>query len=268
MTKPFLLGIGATLFFGGIAVFGYQSVTSVTVPGNDFQLLTTVPANADVRPVAAPKSVKKSPAKITRDKPPAVASIKEVFVASSVPVVATSATPVSVMVASTPEPSVSTSTPTPAVIPEPQSEPAASTVAAEPQSTGLAITEVMAGSQQSGDDEFIELYNGTGRDILLTGFSIKKKASSGNESSLVSVSRLQGKIIPAGKHFLIVHEGKYSGDVTPDVTWPASYSLAYTNNAVVLYGPNAEKLAELSWLEIPKGQSSASPVPMPQNSSQ
>jgi hypothetical protein len=140
----------------------------------------------------------------------------------------------------------------------------------------LFISEVMVGTEASANDEFIELYNTTGSDIALTGYSIKKKTSSGAESSLVATSRFEGKVIPAGKHFLITHDGSYAGAVAGDITFPASYSLAYTNNTVLLYDANNQKISEVSWTEISKGQSYACSAPVscstqttpgPQNSS-
>ncbi len=170
------------------------------------------------------------------------------------------------------------STPTPAPTQsEPTSTPAAPEQPTQPSTTvgSLFISEVMAGTEVNASDEFIELYNTTASDITLTGYSLKKKTSSGTESSLVATSRLEGKVIPAGKHFLIGHDGSYSGSVSADITFPASYSLAYTNNSVVLYDANNQKVGELSWVEITKGQSyacsapascSAQTTPNPQNS--
>ena len=114
----------------------------------------------------------------------------------------------------------------------------------------------MAGSDGNANNEFVELYNSGDSPMSLTGWSIKKKSSSGSESSLVAASRFEGKTIPPHHYFLIGHEGSYAGGATPDLTWPASYSIAYTNNAVVLYNGSA-KVEEVSWTEIPAGQSYA-----------
>lgn len=113
----------------------------------------------------------------------------------------------------------------------------------------------MVGSEGNADNEFIELYNPTDSSIDLTGWSLKKRSSTGSESSLVVASRLEGKIIPAKKYFLLAHEGGYSGGAAPDILWPSSYSLAYTQNAVVIYNPQGEKVQEVSWAEISKDQS-------------
>jgi len=131
----------------------------------------------------------------------------------------------------------------------------------------IQISEVTAGSELGSDDEFIELYNPNSVPVDLTGYSIKTKSASGSESALVSAARLQGKSIPAGKHFLIVHDSGYQGSVAPDATWAKSNGLAYTNNAVVLYNSSGAKVTEVSWTEIEKGRSSSG-VPTPQSSGQ
>ena len=140
------------------------------------------------------------------------------------------------------------------------------TVAATPTVAAVSITEVMAGSSASGDEEFIELYNSNSVAVDLTGYSIKKRSSSGSETSLVSASRFNNKYIPGGKHFLIVHDGATLAPYA-DVLWPGSYSLAYTNNAVVLYDANDAKVSEVTWIKLSPSQSTTG-TPTPENSAQ
>jgi len=121
----------------------------------------------------------------------------------------------------------------------------------------IFVTEIMAGSSISSGDEFIEIYNYGNAPVDLTGWSIKKKSSTGSESSLVAMSRLEGKIVPVGKYFLITHEGGYTGAVSADVMWPASYSLAYTNNSITIYNASGAVIDQVSWVEIPKDKSYA-----------
>ena len=145
------------------------------------------------------------------------------------------------------------------------------------QPARVLISEVVAGIEGNADFDFVELYNTGDLPADLTGWTIKKRSSSGSESSLVAASRLEGKSIQPKKFFLLSNETGYTGGTAPDVPWPHSYSLAYTNNAVVVYNASGEKIDEVSWTEIPKGQSWArqgwdsnifaiSETPTPQNS--
>ena len=109
----------------------------------------------------------------------------------------------------------------------------------------------------SADDEFIEIYNYGSEAADLTGWSIKKKTSSGSESSLVAASRLNGKVVPVGKYFLLAHDGGYAGAVAADVVWPTSYSLAYTNNSILIYNALGAVIDQVSWTDIPKDKSYA-----------
>jgi hypothetical protein len=118
----------------------------------------------------------------------------------------------------------------------------------------VLVSEIVAGADGNSNYEFIELYNAGSAAVDLTGWSVKKKSSTGSESSLVAASRLSGKIIQPGKHFLLGNETGYQGSTALDVPWPSSYTLAYTNNSVVLYN-NGVKVEEIFWAEIPKGQS-------------
>lgn len=118
----------------------------------------------------------------------------------------------------------------------------------------VLISEIKAGSESNTEDEFIELYNPTASPIALTGWSIKKKTSSGSESVFVTPSRLSGKVIPAGGYFLIVHEGLYQGGTPADATWPTSYNIAYSQNSIVLYDGIGASKETVSWNAIPVGQ--------------
>ncbi len=118
----------------------------------------------------------------------------------------------------------------------------------------VLISEVCAGTEENAKYEFIELYNNSDLAVDLTGWTIKKKSSTGNETSLVSASRLQGKKIPPKSYFLIGNEAGYKGNPIPDATWAGSYTIAYSKNSVVVY-QGTEKMDETSWEEIPKGKS-------------
>jgi len=138
----------------------------------------------------------------------------------------------------------------------------------------LRITEVMAGKEDAAAYEFVELWNPGTEAVPLTGWTVRKRTASGTEYALMAASRLEGKSIPAGRHFLLANEGGYAGSVAPDAAWATSNTLAYASNAVVLYDAAGQVAAEVSWTEIPKGQSYADngsgfviqAVPDPENS--
>lgn len=119
----------------------------------------------------------------------------------------------------------------------------------------VLISEIMAGKDGNSNFEFIELWNPNNEIFDLTGWSLKKKTSAGTESTLVSATRLEGKKVPANDYFLLTNEVGYDGGVAPDVAWPKSYTLAYTNNSILLYDSNNQKTEEVGWSEIPKDKS-------------
>ncbi|HLP86743.1 MAG TPA: lamin tail domain-containing protein [Candidatus Paceibacterota bacterium] len=88
-------------------------------------------------------------------------------------------------------------------------------------------------------ERFIELYNNSNSPQNLTGWSIKRKSSSGLEYSLVSSSRLEDKIIKANSYFLLTSESGYTGNLSADATWAKSYTFA-KGNTILLYNPNDE----------------------------
>ena len=119
------------------------------------------------------------------------------------------------------------------------------------------ITEICVGTETSTNDEFIELYNPNDVSFDLSGWYIRKQSGAGNESAFVSASRLEGKVIPPKKHFLIVHEGGYAGSALADAEWPKSYTLAYTANAIILYNEIGERVDMVAWESMLKNQSLA-----------
>lgn len=119
----------------------------------------------------------------------------------------------------------------------------------------VLINEIMVGKDGNSNFEFIELRNPNNEIFDLTGWSLKKKTSAGSESTLVATARLEGKKVPANGYLLLANEVGYDGDVAPNVAWPKSYTLAYTNNFVVLYDVDGQKIEEVGWSEIPKDKS-------------
>lgn len=110
---------------------------------------------------------------------------------------------------------------------------------------------------ESKYDAFIVLYNAGADAVDLTGWTLKKRASTGSESSLVVAARLESKIIPVGRYFLLANDSGYTGTVAPDATWAHSNTLAKSNNAVILYTPDGETADSAAWTEVPYGKSLA-----------
>lgn len=117
----------------------------------------------------------------------------------------------------------------------------------------VRISEVMTGKKGNVNFDFIELYNNSDTPVILSGWSIKKKSSTGNESTLVSASRLEGKTIPPHAYFLLAGGG-YSGSPTPDVVWPNSYSLSGSSNGVILY-MKSTPVDAVTWDKINENES-------------
>jgi hypothetical protein len=126
--------------------------------------------------------------------------------------------------------------------------------AASAAQTSVLISEVMVGTEENGaEDEFVELYNPGDDPVNLSGWSLKKKNSSGREENLVSAASFSG-IIPAKDFFLVTHKN-YKGNIPADLVYSAnSRNLAYTKNGVYLYSGDGV-VDSASWNEIPKNSS-------------
>ncbi|HEY4496732.1 MAG TPA: lamin tail domain-containing protein [Candidatus Paceibacterota bacterium] len=123
--------------------------------------------------------------------------------------------------------------------------------------SNVLISEILPGLDGQSNYEFIELYNPSDEQIDLTGWELRKKNSSGNESNLVDNGAFTGSI-PAHGYFLVASPG-YNGSPSPDIIYSvASGSFAYDDNSIVLYNGDyrtANIIDEISWAEISAGQS-------------
>ena len=120
----------------------------------------------------------------------------------------------------------------------------------------ILISEISAGTDNSSEDEFVELYNHSDTSIDLTNWSLKKKNSNASSSpaNLVSSSSFIGKIAPKS-FFLIAHEN-YRGSKKADLIYSAnSQNIAYSNNTILLYDSNDNLIDEVSYADIPKNGS-------------
>lgn len=119
----------------------------------------------------------------------------------------------------------------------------------------IKVSEIMAGASSNPSDEFIKLVNIGNTAVNMSGWSIKKETASGAESTLVSANRFAGKIILPHGYFLLANSCGWSGFLSADISWPASYSLSYTSNSITLYAQNNILADSVSWSEIPAGKS-------------
>lgn len=115
------------------------------------------------------------------------------------------------------------------------------------------VNEISAGDDVSASNEYVELWNPYAEPFPLSGWSLKKKSSSGTVSSLASASRLEGKTIPPMGFFVIANEG--SSGISAGALWAKSNGLAYSSNTVLLVNPEGTVMQEIPWTEIPKGKS-------------
>lgn len=126
------------------------------------------------------------------------------------------------------------------------------------QSSGMGairISEVMTGRKGDADYDFVELYNNSNTAVVLTGWSIKRRSSTGKESTLVAEARLENKHIAPHGYLLLANEKGYTGVPIADVVWPASYSFSGGKNAVIVLDDGGAVTDETAWENIPDGQS-------------
>ncbi|MCL5261885.1 MAG: lamin tail domain-containing protein [Patescibacteria group bacterium] len=103
-----------------------------------------------------------------------------------------------------------------------------------PKAGHVVISEIMVGKSGAAEDEFVELYNPTDQPVVLDGWELRKKVvSSGNETNLLDSDAFIGTI-PAKGFFLITH-ANYAGSLQPNIRYSTDNSLAYSDNAVLLY---------------------------------
>ncbi len=238
----------------------------------DVNATTSMATNkADVAPTIAPKktSSKKSAAKKSAPMRTITEAIKEnttVITAStsapmpvitvSAPSVATPPAPIIPVVPVT-QPSVTVATATTSMTPLVVSAPpiASTSVAVTANIGAVLISEVMTGIKGQANYDFIELYNTGDMPVVLTGWTIKKRTSSGNEDGLVAATRLKDRSIPAHGFLLLANGTGYTGSPTADIVWPDSYSLAAEKNSIALYKTGGVVADEVAWQAIPDGQS-------------
>ena len=122
----------------------------------------------------------------------------------------------------------------------------------------IVISEVQIGGA-TANDEFIELYNPTGQDINLAGFSLKKKTQTGAESNLVSSARFSG-VIPAYGFFLIAHPN-YKTAINADLAYSGASYYISADNSILLYDMSGNLLDKVGYGEASDFETQAAGEP-------
>lgn len=121
-----------------------------------------------------------------------------------------------------------------------------SIILAQEERQPILINQIMIERDSGAKHEFIELYNPNDYQVNLSGFNLKKKTSSGNESNLISVKNFQG-IIKAKSYFLI-SSSEFCQQIACDLQYSTSASLA-KNNTILLYDSEKNISDKLGWGE-------------------
>ncbi|MFH1346902.1 MAG: lamin tail domain-containing protein [Spirochaetota bacterium] len=123
----------------------------------------------------------------------------------------------------------------------------------------IVISEIMAGSDSSANNEFIELYNPTNQIVSLADWSLKRKFSLEATSTENLVLSFDGdSSIGPSAYFLVVHNdyADYSSSTIPDFFYTNnSNPLAYSDDVVILYNGVGGIVDEVYYQSINKGQS-------------
>lgn len=101
----------------------------------------------------------------------------------------------------------------------------------------VLISELRTRGASGANDEFVELYNPTGADILLSNWKLKKISGCGStQTDLVTLNIT----LEAGQHFLIVNDAS-SLITSADATYPSSKAIA-DNGGVGLFDSTNTKI--------------------------
>lgn len=112
-------------------------------------------------------------------------------------------------------------------------------VFAETDAIVISEIQITGGTGRTSED-FIELYNSAEKAISLDGWQLKKRAKTGNESSLAELKK--ENIIPAKGYFLWANNSLV--DMDPDVH--NSYSIA-SDNSIALFDADQEIVDAVAW---------------------
>lgn len=97
----------------------------------------------------------------------------------------------------------------------------------------LVISEILFDTEASSKQEFVELFNPNDFPLDLSGWELRKKTETGNDSVLVSSQKFFGTINP-NSYFLISHPD-FAESFKADLSWSSKgYSIS-ENNAIYLF---------------------------------
>lgn len=108
----------------------------------------------------------------------------------------------------------------------------------------VLISEILLG-QGNTKQEFVELFNPGEAAVDLTGWQLRKKTASGNDSVLVSSKKFFG-IVPAKGYFLISHPD-YQKEVGADLSWSSAEYGISLDNTVYLLNSEGEIVDKVGW---------------------
>ena len=125
--------------------------------------------------------------------------------------------------------------------------------------SGLIITEVQV-EGESVDECYIKIYNSSEKSIDISGFGLRKKTSTGNDSSV----RLfpSGSIIEGNGYFVWASSRKSSFPEKIDADVISTQYLSY-NNSVALFNNSRELIDALAWGSGENQYSFGSPIENP-----
>lgn len=113
------------------------------------------------------------------------------------------------------------------------------------QADHLVISEIkITGGSGKSTDEFVELYNPTEEDVLLSDWQLIKKTGSGKE--YVLVDNFTEQIISSHSFLLIVHPAGYLGETQPDFYYTTTNSVA-DNNTIILLNDAGEEVDKVGF---------------------
>ncbi len=116
--------------------------------------------------------------------------------------------------------------------------------------TSVLFSEIFSGTNSF--PPFIEIYNNSNSVVDLTNFSIRKRVTSGDETTFVAKQRFNNVSISPHRYLLIA---KASSTLPADIYWPKSYNIPKSNGILTLYNAEGEKTDEVSWTSTESGAS-------------